>query len=446
MVASVLIGMASTGPGIIARFLEGDGASAGFDGADGTDARHKAGNDWTMIPQVLAPADADEMVFKLSCHTFSAGPVWTWLGCYRSAQFAGKRRAGTYIGCGVISRDRPLAADRAATFITRLLERLVEEIIDGDEVSTPVSAVDENRLGVDQALVAGLTGEWLEGGLSAVQPVRLYVDFSGFRDKDEFDRRLLAILRDAQVDSAFGGYSELVIGNSPRLDKMAKSSSAYTVFSADEWQEYAASQRPPELSVPPAQPRVPPVDSPPSSNAGSPPLFGRKEAAPADGLTEARVVQLIHREMQEIERRHLENLTRYEASRTGWWTRTKMSAGGRRSPTFYLAGGALAILIIVFWAYYYLYPRVDTDHPAVVADTAATGSRKTIPGDDCRAGLGSEEPAAENEMVVLAGEKGCLEREIERRRARLREVNSRLNAEMSNTLPDAGELAVPPVG
>jgi hypothetical protein len=91
-----------------------------------------------MLSQNQIPSSSEHALFKVSRYKDNIGDVWTWVGYYKGAAFAGENRGGHYVGIGIAFAER-LASEAIAEVLISLLERFINETSSGGVVSESVS-------------------------------------------------------------------------------------------------------------------------------------------------------------------------------------------------------------------------------------------------------------------------------------------------------------------
>lgn len=248
MVATVLIGKAPRGQGVSADIAHlGDDRDPEFaKWATTATVRSRIGESWAQLDESVVPssnlarAAHPEMVFKVARFALREEQIWTWIGCYAAAKFAGNVRDGTYVGAGVLSLNEQMPAHAALIYVTKLLQQIQRQMTDG-VIYNPVTEMVAS--GVKISANPFDVGTFrLEEGLNSQSPRRLFIDLSGISNKDDYDRELIRLLADAQEAGRFNTISELTIGNSPSLAQRAAGSGRYKVMTSLDW--YRQSTRP----------------------------------------------------------------------------------------------------------------------------------------------------------------------------------------------------------
>ncbi len=226
MIASILIGRGQNGPGITPRILKGK--------IESPQDRRQLIDNWSVLHDSVVPAGPNEMVFKLSRHFGAYGESWTWLGCYKYANFSGIKRDGTYVGSGILATQAYFDPEPAARYILDLVNRMIELTSWKGEIIHPVAEIDAADLMLDHDGLI-LKGATRKGGLQPGNGKRLFIDQSTLQDGRLFNQSLLTLIGDAQREPGFASYGEMIIGNTDRLAARARSSMAHSVYPASDW-------------------------------------------------------------------------------------------------------------------------------------------------------------------------------------------------------------------
>jgi hypothetical protein len=84
--------------------------------------------DWVTLSQRVIPPTGQHLLFKVSRHEDSVGRVWTWMGAYVGATFAGENRGGYYAGIGVAFAER-IASSKICEVLDDLLDNFLRDVM-----------------------------------------------------------------------------------------------------------------------------------------------------------------------------------------------------------------------------------------------------------------------------------------------------------------------------